>query len=334
MVEQPATAERERIADLQDGRARRIAQLHRGARERPAPVRACRRGHALAHAQRLGRLLRGDRPVPDPLEHRRARRRHRPHPDDPELPRERPRRRRAPQPERGARAVVHRRDRAGGGLVCPGRAARERVHEPPPCRRRRRRHLHQGAGGVPAALVGLHRGGRRHPRLRDDGAERAGRPDRQGGGADRSRSPWPCWPAAAASRSRSPGASRSGSRSPSTLVWLGRLVRRVERREQATKPATPLRQPGPRVLGVHGAAGADGRLPGHDAVDRDADRRVADGHGARIDLHGVDPLPGRGQRRQHGHHPGDRPEAVGAADGGRPGAGDGRLSGRDGLARD
>ena len=50
--------------------------------------------------------------------------------------------------------------------------------------RRRRRHLYPGAGGVRAAVVGLHGGHRRHPRVRDDAPKRARRPHRQGGGAD------------------------------------------------------------------------------------------------------------------------------------------------------
>ncbi len=40
------------------------------------------------------------------------------------------------------------------------------------------------------------------------------------------------------------------------LVWLGRLVHRVERRERPTKPATRAAAAGARVLGVHGAARA------------------------------------------------------------------------------
>ena len=199
--------------------------------------------------------------------------------------------------------------------------------------RRRGRHLHPRAGGVRAAVVGLHGGHRRDPWLRDDAAQRARRSHRQGGGADPRGGGRRAGRRAAASPSRSRGASRSGSRSRSrcsgSAIWCAAPS---GARRPPSRP-TPLRQLAREFWVFTAPRGMTGVFQVTTLWVGTLMVGLADGHRPRIDLHRLDAVPRRGQRGQHGHHPGDRAQALRAAGKRRPAAGDGRLPGGDRLAR-
>ena len=118
------------------------------------------------------------------------------------------------------------------------------------------------------------------------------------------------------------------------LVWLVRLITKVEHAPGERVAPTAAGGPLVGVLEVHRAARGDRRLPGHDPLDRHAPGRVAARHRARLGLHGGDAVPRRRLRRQLRDHHRDRAEALGAPVGARVRACSRRLSGRDVLADD
>ena len=168
----------------EDGRSGRLAQLHRGGRERDLPVRARRRRHAGAHASsesgaffeavalflilsntaELGADTGLTRMIPSYRVSGRIA----------DVRRSLARRARARRSSPGSLLAA-----ISFALAAPLAA---HLHQPPPRRCRRGRDLHPRPGGVPAAVGAYTVADRRDARLRDDGAQRARRPDRQVGG--------------------------------------------------------------------------------------------------------------------------------------------------------